>query len=149
MKPASPVTPSLTSRISRIRRNCKLAIGPVHVRITTGTAHPVVPWIRGFYLLIIPLTLGFMVLHNLLDWLKKLRSHRRPEFSGQVIFDPLVYPMDTAWLDGKISAGHYRHSRPAYLHALKRAGLLESAREEKTLPLEGPPAAAPPDSQKL
>ncbi|HEV2197151.1 MAG TPA: cytochrome b/b6 domain-containing protein, partial [Candidatus Acidoferrum sp.] len=61
----------------------KLAIGPVHVRITTGEAHPVVQWIRGFYLLIIPLTLGFMVLHNLLDWLKKLRSHRRPDFSGE------------------------------------------------------------------
>lgn len=307
----------------------KLAIGPVHVRIATGEAHPVVQWIRGFYLLIIPLTLGFMLLHNLLDWLKKLRSHRRPVCSGErvvrmnlwfriahwgvmlsfptlvftgfalrypeswwappfllwgkehafrgllhrsaaivllaatlyhlvhlaisrrdrafllamlpqvkdvtdmvdvlrynlglrkqepqfgkfnyaekmeywaflwgtavmavsgfllwfnnfalrhfpkwitdlatavhwyeallatfsillwhfymVIFDPLVYPMDTAWLDGKIPADHYRHSRPAYLQALERAGLVESAREEKTLPLEAPPANAPPDSQK-
>jgi len=31
-----------------------------------------------------------------------------------VIFDPLVYPMDTAWLDGKVPADHYRHSRPGY-----------------------------------
>jgi hypothetical protein len=47
-----------------------------------------------------------------------------------VIFDPLVYPMDTAWLDGKVRADHYRHSRPAYLHALKRVGLLVSAEQE-------------------
>ena len=42
-----------------------------------------------------------------------------------VIFDPLVYPMDTAWIDGKVPAGHYRHSRPEYLRALERAGLVE------------------------
>ncbi|HEY6944922.1 MAG TPA: cytochrome b/b6 domain-containing protein [Candidatus Acidoferrum sp.] len=290
----------------------KLAIGPVHVRISTGEAHPVVQWIRGIYLVIIPLTLGFMLLHNLLDWLAKLRRHHRPEYSQEhitrmnlwfriahwgvmlsfptlvftgfalkypdswwsapfllwgrheafrgtlhraaavvliaatlyhlvhlalnhrdrrfllamlpkvkdvsdliavfrynlgmskeepqfgkfnyaekleywaflwgtavmaisgfllwfnnfalrhfpkwitdaatavhwyeallatfsillwhfymVIFDPLVYPMDTAWLDGKIPAGHYRHSRPAYLRALERVGLVESDPGEK------------------
>jgi formate dehydrogenase gamma subunit len=43
-----------------------------------------------------------------------------------VIFDPMVYPMDTAWLDGKISADHYRHTRPAYYRELARAGLLET-----------------------
>jgi|CZKY01.1.fsa_nt_gi cytochrome b subunit of formate dehydrogenase len=42
-----------------------------------------------------------------------------------VIFDPMVYPMDTAWLNGKIPADHYRHSRPEYLRALERAGLVE------------------------
>jgi cytochrome b subunit of formate dehydrogenase len=42
-----------------------------------------------------------------------------------VIFDPLVYPMDTAWLNGKVPADHYRHSRPAYLRALERAHLVE------------------------
>ena len=302
----------------------KLAIGPVHVRITTGAAHPVVQWIRGFYLLVIPLTLGFMVLHNLLDWLKKLRSHRRAEFNGEhvvrmnlwfriahwgvmlsfptlvftgfalkypdswwsapfllwgrheafrgtlhrtaavvliaatlyhlvhlalnrrdraflaamlpkvkdatdlldvlrynlgltqqepqfgkfnyaekmeywaflwgtavmaisgfllwfnnfalrhfpkwitdaatavhwyeallatfsillwhfymVIFDPLVYPMDTAWLDGKIPADHYRHSRPAYLHTLKRVGLVASENNDTPSQVEADP---PPKS---
>ena len=52
-----------------------------------------------------------------------------------VIFDPLVYPMDTAWIDGKVPADHYRHSRPAYLRALERAHLVEppvsSAEEEE------------------
>jgi cytochrome b subunit of formate dehydrogenase len=42
-----------------------------------------------------------------------------------VIFDPMVYPMDTAWLNGKIPADHYRHSRPEYYRTLKRAGLVE------------------------
>jgi cytochrome b subunit of formate dehydrogenase len=42
-----------------------------------------------------------------------------------VIFDPLVYPMDTAWIDGKASADHLRHSRPEYLRALERAHLVE------------------------
>ena len=43
-----------------------------------------------------------------------------------VIFDPLVYPMDTAWLNGRVPADHYRHSRPEYFRALQRAGLVES-----------------------
>jgi hypothetical protein len=42
-----------------------------------------------------------------------------------VIFDPLVYPMDTAWINGKVPADHYRHSRPEYLRALERARLVE------------------------
>jgi len=57
--------------------NEKFAIGPVHVRITAGPAHPVVQWIRGVYLVLIPLTLGFMVFHNLLDFVAKLV--RKPE----------------------------------------------------------------------
>jgi formate dehydrogenase gamma subunit len=45
--------------------------------------------------------------------------------SYMVIFDPLVYPMDTAWINGKVPADHYRHSRPEYLRALERAHLVE------------------------
>ncbi len=46
-----------------------------------------------------------------------------------VIFDPLVYPMDTAWLNGKVPASHYLHSRPAYLRAMERAQRAEVAAE--------------------
>ena len=46
-----------------------------------------------------------------------------------VIFDPAVYPMDTAWLNGKIPADHYRHTRPGYYRELGRAGLLETPEE--------------------
>ena len=57
--------------------NEKYAIGPVHVQTSTGPAHPVVQWIRRIYWVLIPLTLGFMVFHNLLDFLTKLV--RKPE----------------------------------------------------------------------
>jgi mono/diheme cytochrome c family protein len=43
-------------------------IGPVHVQTSTGPAHPVVEWIRWTYWVLIPLTLGFMIVHNLLDF---------------------------------------------------------------------------------
>lgn len=55
----------------------KFAIGPVHVQNGNGTAHPVVVWIRGIYLFLIPVTLGFMVIHNALDLLAKMRKPRR------------------------------------------------------------------------
>ncbi len=38
-----------------------------------------------------------------------------------VIFDPDVYPMETTWLHGKISADHLKHTRPTYYVALMRA----------------------------
>lgn len=37
-----------------------------------------------------------------------------------VIFDPEVYPMERAWLTGRVSAEHLRHHRPAYYRALMR-----------------------------
>lgn len=49
--------------------------------------------------------------------------------SYMVVFDPLVYPMDTAWLDGKVPADHYRHSRPEYYRALERAHMIEQPDE--------------------
>ena len=51
----------------------RFAIGPVHVVPGTGTEHPLVRFIRLAYIAIILLTVGFMVLHNALDFLAKLR----------------------------------------------------------------------------
>jgi cytochrome b subunit of formate dehydrogenase len=45
--------------------------------------------------------------------------------SYMVMFDPLVYPLDTAFIDGKVPADHYRHARPEYYRALERAHLIE------------------------
>ena len=59
----------------------KFAIGQVHVQMGNGTAHPVVRWIRRIYLTLIPLTLAFMIFHNLIDLLSKLRRPR-PRFDG-------------------------------------------------------------------
>jgi len=42
-----------------------------------------------------------------------------------VIFDPLVYPMDLAWLTGKVPADHYRHFRPEYFRSLEETKPLE------------------------
>ena len=65
--------------------NEKFAIGPVHVQTSTGPAHPVVRWIRAIYWVLIPLTLGFMVFHNLLDLVAKTRRHRSLVRSGQQV----------------------------------------------------------------
>ncbi len=59
-----------------------------------------------------------------------------------VIFDPLVYPMDTAWLNGKVPADHYRHSRPEYFRALQRAGLVESPADVTVQDDQGPSEAS-------
>jgi hypothetical protein len=52
-------------------------VGPVHVQTSTGPAHPAVQWIRLVYRVLIPLTLGFMLLHNLCDLLGKAVRRRR------------------------------------------------------------------------
>jgi formate dehydrogenase gamma subunit len=87
--------PRSTVNTANLRKTCgqchqgigeTLAIGPVHVQTSTGTAHPVVQWIRRIYWVLIPLTLGFMVLHNLLDLLAKMiRRRPRAEDGQQVI----------------------------------------------------------------
>jgi len=51
------------------------ALGPVHVIPNAGAANPWLRYVRLFYLFTIPAALGFMVLHNFLDWLRKLRRH--------------------------------------------------------------------------
>jgi formate dehydrogenase gamma subunit len=51
------------------------ALGLVHVIPTAAAANPWLRYVRLFYLFTIPTVLGFMILHNLLDWLRKLRRH--------------------------------------------------------------------------
>ena len=49
----------------------RFAISQVHV--TEGRAEPeILRWVRQFYLLVIPVTIGLMLLHNLGDWTRKL-----------------------------------------------------------------------------
>ncbi len=61
------------------------AIGPVHVQIASGPAHPVVKWIRWTYLVLIPMTLGFMILHNLIDFISKLVRGRPRHASSTTV----------------------------------------------------------------
>lgn len=76
----------------------RFAIGPVHVRTASVTEHPIVRWIRLFYLGVIPLTLGFMLLHNALDFFAKLiRSTTRRE-SGEEILRMNLHFRIAHWL---------------------------------------------------
>ena len=53
----------------------RFAISQVHV--TEGKAEPAaMRWVRWFYLLVIPVTIGLMLLHNGGDWVRKLIERR-------------------------------------------------------------------------
>jgi cytochrome b subunit of formate dehydrogenase len=56
----------------------RFAIGPVHELPGTGSSigEKAVGWVRLFYLIVIPLTIGLMFVHNLGDWLRKLAQMR-------------------------------------------------------------------------
>lgn len=79
--------PRSTIHTANLARTCgtchpgaggRFAIGSIHVRKAGANEHIVVRLIRVSYLILIPLTLGGMLLHNLLDFLSKLwRGTRR------------------------------------------------------------------------
>lgn len=54
----------------------KYAMGRVHLMAGESTEPASVRWVRYFYLLVIPGTLGFMLLHNAGDWVHKVRKLR-------------------------------------------------------------------------
>jgi cytochrome b subunit of formate dehydrogenase len=59
----------------------RFAISQVHV--AEGKNEPsAVKWVREFYLVLIPVTIGLMLLHNLGDWLRKLL---RARFAGRIV----------------------------------------------------------------
>ena len=53
----------------------RFAIGPVHEAVGAGEPEGV-KWVRLAYAILIPLTIGFMLLHNLGDWVRKLVALR-------------------------------------------------------------------------
>ena len=64
-----------------------------------------------------------------------------------VIFDPDVYPMDRAWLTGKTSADHLRHTRPAYYSHLVSEQCLPAQPEQESLPTQH--AATNPSAEPM
>ncbi len=55
----------------------RFAIGPVHLQEGSAREPAAIRYVRGFYLLVIPGTIGLMLLHNGGDWIRKLvRFHR-------------------------------------------------------------------------
>ena len=63
----------------------RFAIGPIHVRAGTASEHSVVRFIRVLYLWLIPLTLGFMTIHNVSDFLAKLVRGATRAHSGEKV----------------------------------------------------------------
>ena len=61
----------------------KIAQGRVHVLTAGGVEHISVRWIRLTYYALIPLTIGFMLFHNGLDWLAKLRRQKPHHGTGE------------------------------------------------------------------
>jgi len=51
------------------------ALGLMHVLPTSAAESRWLHFVRRFYLFTIPTVVGFMLLHNFLDWLRKLRRH--------------------------------------------------------------------------
>jgi len=95
---AHAILNSTDPRSSLNKRNLQRTCGACHpdigVGVNLGKLHPQLDrhaatigekvqwWVRWFYLLLIPGVLGFMFLHNLIDWIKKVRihlAHRRLE----------------------------------------------------------------------
>ena len=52
----------------------RFAIGPVHGMPVQTPGGRILAFVKIFYLIVIPVTLGLMLLHNLLDWRRKARA---------------------------------------------------------------------------
>jgi len=64
----------------------RFAIGPVHVKSETSNENPVVRTIRHVYWILIPITVGFMFFHQLLDFLRKFFRKERIISSADAAF---------------------------------------------------------------
>jgi hypothetical protein len=58
--------------------------GPIHVSVEAKTEAAAVKWIRRIYLLLIPVTIGFMLFHHSLDFWRKLRINLRSRAKPEV-----------------------------------------------------------------
>jgi len=52
----------------------RFAIGPVHTLSKTTPGGRILDFVKIFYLIVIPVTIGFMLLHNLIDLRRKART---------------------------------------------------------------------------
>lgn len=74
----------------------RFAISQVHT-VEGRSESPAVTYVRQFYLVIIPLTLGLMILHNAGDWLRKvihLRGSRAPRVIPQTPGEVRMLPFE-------------------------------------------------------
>ena len=54
----------------------RFAISEVHLVAGAATEPPLLRWVRQFYLMVIPVTIALMFLHNFGDWIRKLLNLR-------------------------------------------------------------------------
>ncbi|HEX3660724.1 MAG TPA: cytochrome b/b6 domain-containing protein [Acidobacteriaceae bacterium] len=52
----------------------RFAIGPVHAFSSSTPGGRILDYVKIFYFIVIPVTLGLMLLHNLIDWRRKARA---------------------------------------------------------------------------
>jgi cytochrome b subunit of formate dehydrogenase len=76
----------------------RFAIGPVHVGAETLNEHAVVRWVRWTYWILIPLAIGFMFLHHLLDFLRKLFRMEPRVNSGEEVMRMNLHFRIAHWL---------------------------------------------------
>lgn len=90
--PASSINPK---NVAKTCGHChagageRFAVGPVHLAEGKVEAEPV-KWIRSFYVLVIPLTLGLMFVHNLGDFLRKLWRMRFGSDRNRIDLRPMA-----------------------------------------------------------
>ena len=97
----SSTDPKSTIHPSNLAKTCgqchvgagqRFALGPIHTA-QGHTEAAAVRWVRWFYLLIIPLTIGFMFLHNFGDWIHKLISLRFARKAARSAEQPAGVPV--------------------------------------------------------
>jgi cytochrome b subunit of formate dehydrogenase len=76
----------------------RFAIGPVHILPESSSESPAVRLIRHIYWVLIPLVIGLMFLHQMLDFLRKFFRHARPIGPQQAAFRLNVHFRIAHWL---------------------------------------------------
>ncbi len=68
----------------------RFAIGPVHALSSSTPGGRILDYVKIFYFIVIPVTLGLMLLHNLIDWRRKTRAvlAQYRQHPGQITPDP-------------------------------------------------------------
>ncbi|MEX0737348.1 MAG: cytochrome b/b6 domain-containing protein [Bacteroidota bacterium] len=76
---SDPTSPTHKANLAATCGSChpganeRFAVGAVHVTLTEAGEDPILYWIANLYVLLIVATIGAMLLHNLLDFIKKSR----------------------------------------------------------------------------
>lgn len=135
--PRSSVNPkNLPQTCGRCHANVgKELIGArIHVSIASASEAPVVRWIRLAYLLLIPLTIGFMLLHNGLDFLTKLRRRKPHHSTGEELermnlrFRIAHWMVMVSFITLVITGFALKFPEAAWVHILQSCGLTPVSR---------------------